>query len=115
MFPRPPAAGVILNGANLAEKKPDPGELPTFIARKEGNTWFGARSGSFSIATTLPMCGAILPAAEVGLAVLDAGGDFADGVIAYAGRWLGGEIFVSFDKEAVSLIAAQGQQARLLA
>ena len=39
---------------------------------------------------------------------------FADGVIAFAGRWLGGEIFISFDKEAVSLIAAQGQGARLL-
>jgi hypothetical protein len=31
------------------------------------------------------------PAVEAGLAVLDAGGDFADGVIAYEGTWLGGE------------------------
>jgi predicted nucleic-acid-binding protein len=54
------------------------------------------------------------PAAEAGLAVLNAGGDFADGLIAYEGRWLGGDIFVSFDKKAVSLIGAQGQQARLL-
>ncbi len=29
--------------------------------------------------------------------------------------WLGGETFVSFDKKAVSLIARQGRQARLLA
>ena len=36
---------------------------------------------------------------EAGLAVLDAGGDFADGVIAYEGRWLGAETFVSFDQE----------------
>ena len=55
------------------------------------------------------------PAVDAGLAVLNAGGDFADGLIAYEGSWLGGEIFVSFDKRAVSLIAKQGQEARLLA
>jgi predicted nucleic-acid-binding protein len=54
------------------------------------------------------------PAVEAGLAVLDAGGDFADGVIAYEGQWLGGETFVSFDKKAVTLLKKQGQQARLL-
>jgi predicted nucleic-acid-binding protein len=54
------------------------------------------------------------PAAEAGLSVLEAGGDFADGVIAYEGRWLGGEIFVSFDKKAVALLTAAGQSARLL-
>lgn len=37
-------------------------------------------------------------AVEAGLAVLEAGGDFADGIIAYEGNWLGGETFVSFDK-----------------
>ena len=54
------------------------------------------------------------PAAEAGLALLSAGGDFADGVIAYEGSWLGGEVFVSFDREAVRLIGAQGEPARLL-
>lgn len=54
------------------------------------------------------------PAAEAGLASLEAGGDFADGVIAYEGRWLGAEAFVSFDKQAVELVRAQGQAARLL-
>ncbi len=54
------------------------------------------------------------PAVEAGLSVLEAGGDFADGVIAYEGNWLGGETFVSFDKGAVALLTAQGQQARLL-
>lgn len=54
------------------------------------------------------------PAAEAGLSVLEAGGDFADGVIAYEGGWLGGDTFVSFDKQAVALLAAQGQSARLL-
>ena len=54
------------------------------------------------------------PAVEAGLSVLEAGGDFADGAIAYEGRWLGGETFVSFDKKAVALLTAQGQSARLL-
>jgi predicted nucleic-acid-binding protein len=54
------------------------------------------------------------PAAEAGLAVLEAGGDFADGVIAYEGNWLGADTFVSFDKKAVSLIEAQGKSAKLL-
>ena len=39
------------------------------------------------------------PAVEAGLALLGAGGDFADGVIAYEGNWPGGETFVSFDKK----------------
>lgn len=54
------------------------------------------------------------PAAEAGLWMLEAGGDFADGVIAYEGNWLGGESFVSFDKQAVALLTAAGQLARLL-
>lgn len=54
------------------------------------------------------------PAVEAGLAVLSAGGDFADGVIAHESRWLGGETFVSFDKTAVSLLSQQGQDALLL-
>ena len=54
------------------------------------------------------------PAAEAGLTILDAGGDFADGVIAYEGSWLGADTFVSFDKRAVKLMDAQGQSARLL-
>src|ERR1700733_12643321 len=53
------------------------------------------------------------PAAEAGLTVLDAGGDFADGVIAYEGSWLGAETFVSFDKKAVEMLAAQGGSAGL--
>jgi predicted nucleic-acid-binding protein len=53
-------------------------------------------------------------AAQAGLAVLDAGGDFADGAIAYEGNWLGADTFVSFDKKAVILIKAQGRSALLL-
>jgi predicted nucleic-acid-binding protein len=54
------------------------------------------------------------PAVEVGLSVLDAGGDFADGVIAFEGQWLGGETFVSFDQKAVALLTAQGRSTLLL-
>jgi predicted nucleic-acid-binding protein len=54
------------------------------------------------------------PALEAGLAVHDAGGDFADGVIAFEGQWLGGEVFVSLDKQAVALLEKQGRAARVL-
>jgi predicted nucleic-acid-binding protein len=54
------------------------------------------------------------PAVDAGLAVLDAGGDFADGIIAYDGSWLGGETFVSFDKRAIKLLSVLGQASRLL-
>jgi predicted nucleic-acid-binding protein len=54
------------------------------------------------------------PGVEAGLAVLEAGGDFADGVIAYEGNWLGGETFVSFDRRAVTLLRAQGHSAQVL-
>lgn len=54
------------------------------------------------------------PAAEAGLALLEAGGDFADGVIAYDGKWLGADTFVSFDRKAVKLLEAQGLSTRLL-
>jgi len=54
------------------------------------------------------------PAVEAGLSVLDAGGDFADGIIAYEGDWLGGEEFVSFDSKAVSVLQSRGSRARLL-
>src|ERR1700746_2150387 len=54
------------------------------------------------------------PAVEAGLSALDAGGDFADGVIAYEGEWLGAEEFVSFDSKAVSLLQALSIRARSL-
>lgn len=52
------------------------------------------------------------PVAEAGLALPDAGGDFADGVIAHEGSWLGAETFLSFDKKAVKLIRTGGGLAR---
>jgi predicted nucleic-acid-binding protein len=53
-------------------------------------------------------------AVEAGLAMLDAGGDFADGLIAWEGRWLGGETFVSFDRRAVGLLESEDVTAKLL-
>jgi len=52
-------------------------------------------------------------AVEAGLFMLDAGGDFADGVIAREGQWLGAETFLSFDKKAVKLMQSQGWPAWL--
>jgi predicted nucleic-acid-binding protein len=54
------------------------------------------------------------PAVEAGLCVLEAGGDFADGVTAYEGNWLGAEEFISFDAKAVSVLQSQRVWARLL-
>lgn len=53
-------------------------------------------------------------AAEAGLTLLEAGGDFADGVIAHEGNRLGAERFVSFDKKAVKLLQNHGGSAHLL-
>lgn len=52
--------------------------------------------------------------AEAGLAMMDAGGDFADGAIAFEGRLMGADAFVSFDKNAVKQLTAQGVPARAL-
>ena len=54
------------------------------------------------------------PSVDAGLAVLKSGGDFADGVIAFEGLWLGGETFMSFDRGAVARLVAQGQAAMLV-
>jgi len=54
-------------------------------------------------------------AVTAGLAMLDVGGDFADGVIAYQGQTLGADLFLSFDRQAVARLAAQHIPARRLA
>ena len=53
------------------------------------------------------------PAVEAGLQVLNAGGDFADGVIAYEGEFLGADSLASFDKKAVSILQSLGKSAYL--
>lgn len=54
------------------------------------------------------------PAVEAGLKMLEAGGDIADGIIAFEGRRLGGSVFASFDRRAVELVAAAGGNSTLL-
>jgi predicted nucleic-acid-binding protein len=54
------------------------------------------------------------PAVLAGLSLLESGGDFADGVLAFEGELLGGTEFVSFDRQAVKLLKAQKRKARLL-
>ncbi len=54
-------------------------------------------------------------AVNAGLTTLEAGADFADGVIAFEGAWLGGEEFVSFDKKAVTALQSARMRATLLA
>lgn len=54
------------------------------------------------------------PVVEAGLEMLEAGGDFADGAMAFEGQWLGGETFASFDKAAIRLLTERGVAATLL-
>jgi predicted nucleic-acid-binding protein len=54
-------------------------------------------------------------AVEAGLWQLEAGGDFADAVIAHQGQWLGSDTFLSFDRRAVALLQQRGIAAELLA
>ena len=53
-------------------------------------------------------------AAEAGLAAMREGYDFADAVIMHQGYGLGGETFMSFDKDAVAFAHKQGLKAKLL-
>ena len=52
--------------------------------------------------------------AERGLAILESGGDFADGVIAADGGRLGEGAFATFDRKASRLLEAQGVRVTLL-
>lgn len=75
--------------------------------------WVLQRSYDFSVADVANAMRTLLAipevqtdraAAEAGLALLEAGGDFADGVIAFTGHHLGGDTFVSFDRKALGLL-----------
>jgi predicted nucleic-acid-binding protein len=52
---------------------------------------------------------------EAGLRLLAAGGDFADGVIAFEGRALGPQALIVFDREAARLLQQGNEPAVLLA
>jgi predicted nucleic-acid-binding protein len=47
-------------------------------------------------------------------AMLESGGNFADGVMAHSGHWLGGYVFVTFDRKAAALLEAHGVRTHLL-
>ena len=82
---------------------------------RQGYRWAG-REVHRMISTLIgsPTVQVDLQAVEAGLAMLDAGGDFADGVIAFEGRRLGGQIFASFDHAAVQLVADTGGETLLV-
>ena len=107
------ATDALLSASLVAVALPGLCELVWVLRRVYG---FGA--GDAAAAIRAPMVASNVqanrPAVDAGLAVLETGGDFADGVIAFEGQWLGGDTFVSFDKQAVALLQAQGQSARLL-
>ena len=52
-------------------------------------------------------------AVDAGLGFLRAGAEFADGVIAFEGRRLGADVFVSFDRRAVNAAHQAGYTAAL--
>ena len=54
------------------------------------------------------------PAILAGLTLLQTGGDFADGVIAFEGELMGGQEFVTFDQAAAKLLKQQKRKVRLL-
>lgn len=53
-------------------------------------------------------------AVEAGLAFLKAGGDFADGIIEFEGRRLGGERLATFDRQAAAIVRSRGREILLL-
>ena len=107
------ATDALLSASLVAVALPGLCELVWVLRRVYG---FGAGDAAAAIRALMAASNvqANRPAVDAGLAVLEAGGDFADGVIAFEGQWLGGDTFVSFDKQAVALLQAQGQSARLL-
>lgn len=52
-------------------------------------------------------------AAEAGLELLNLGGDFADGLIAFEGRRRGGVVFMSFDRGAIRRLRRLGFEAKI--
>ena len=85
--------------------------------------WVLRRVYAFSVADIVAAIRALMAAGnvsldraavEVGLLQLEAGGDFADAVIALQGQWLGGDTFLSFDRQAVALLQQRGIAAELL-
>ena len=54
------------------------------------------------------------PSVNAGLIIAEAGGNFADGVIAFEGQLLGSETFATFDRAAHQLLSRSGTPSLLL-
>lgn len=107
------AASILADASLIAVALPSLCEFVWVLCRVYGFKPAEAATAIRALAA-IPKVAMNRSAVEAGLAVLDAGGDFADGVIAHEGQWLGGETFVSFDKKAVAVRASQGLSAQLL-
>lgn len=51
---------------------------------------------------------------EEGLAALEAGADFADGVIAYDGAWQHGDTYATLDRKAAAVLRERGTEVLLI-
>lgn len=94
------ATAVIVSTATLCEYD--------WVVRKRYKRPRAEVLASLQAIVTNPRTVVDVEAVALGLAFLDAGGDFADGVIAYDGRRLGGDVFASFDARAKRIAAAAG-------
>jgi predicted nucleic-acid-binding protein len=109
-----PAAQEALNGVELLAVT-----LPTlcefaWVLRKGYKRSRQELSVALETIIGIPNISLDRPAVEAGLALVAAGGDFADGVISYEGKRLGGDIFFTFDRAAAELLAKAGIATSLL-
>jgi predicted nucleic-acid-binding protein len=109
-----PAAQEALNGVELLAVT-----LPTlcefaWVLRKGYKRSKQELSVALETIIGIPTISVDRPAVEAGLALVAAGGDFADGVIAHEGERLGGDIFFTFDRDAAELLAKAGIATSLL-
>ena len=103
----------LLRAATVALTLPTLCELVWVLSR---GYRYAPRNIAMAIRVLIGGAGVVIdgPPVDAGLEALDSGGDFADAVIAHEGRRLGGEVFVSFDKEAVAMLTAKSEAAQLL-
>lgn len=109
-----PAAQEALNGVELLAVT-----LPTlcefaWVLRKGYKRSRQELSVALETIIGIPNISVDRPAVEAGLSLVAAGGDFADGVIAYEGKRLGADIFFTFDRAAAELLAKAGIATSLL-
>lgn len=109
-----PAAQAMLDQAELVSVT-----LPTlcefaWVLRKGYKRSRQEISAALETIARIPTISLDRPAVEAGLALTNSGGDFADGVIAFEGKRLGGDTFLTFDRAAAELLAKAGIATSLL-